>query len=248
MVKKTKVARVSRRKLMGRAAGMSAGLVLASAGRNGAYAAGSDTFRIGLVGCGNRGSTDAMNCLSAVPGVELVAVADLFADRLDAGLKSIRSGTSQFARMARLGEEIPENVPDGPLAKQVKVPPERRFVGWDACRKLVALPEVDYVLLCEPPGFRPQHFKEAVEAGKHLFLEKPVAVDPVGVRAILETADEAKKKGLTVLPGTQMHHWQSVQETVKRIHDGAIGSLVGGQCYFNPDFPGINYNSYYNDV
>jgi len=224
---------VSRRTALKGAAGVTAAVLAGSAGRNAAYAAGSDTIRIALVGCGNRGSKDAINCLQSAEGVELVAAADLFEDRLDAGLKSIRSGNVRYARDARLGKEIPKTVSDGPVAKQMKITPDRRFVGFDACEKVLALPDVDYVLLCEPPGFRPEHFQAAVKAGKHIFFEKPVAVDPAGVRAILAASKAAADKGLTVLPGTQMRHWKMVQDTVQRIHDGAIGTLVGGQCYYN---------------
>jgi len=177
----------------------------------GAYAAGSDTIRIGVVGCGGRGTGAAIDCLNAAPGVEVVAMADLFPDMLAASLK-----------------RITEAHPD-----KAKVSPERRFTGFDAYQKLAACPEVNVVVMAAPPGFRPIHLKAAVEAGKHVFMEKPVAVDPVGVRSVIASSALAEQKGLSIVAGTQRRHQQSYLEVMKRIHDGAIGELVAGQCYWN---------------
>ncbi|MBK8501158.1 MAG: Gfo/Idh/MocA family oxidoreductase [Saprospiraceae bacterium] len=108
--------------------------------------------------------------------------------------------------------------------------PETTFVGFDAYRKVIDS-GVDMVILTTPPNFRPQHLRYAVEAGKHVFIEKPVAVDPVGIRAILESVKIAKQKGLTLVAGTQMRRLSSNREIIKRIHDGAIGDITGGQCF-----------------
>src|SRR4051812_28984669 len=131
-----------------------------------AHAAGGDLLRVGLVGCGSRGTGAATQALQADPNVKLVAMADAFEDRLEQSLALLR-----------------EDPKAGP---KVDVKPERRFVGFDAYEKLLSS-GVDVVLLCEPPHFRPQHLRAAVDAGKHVFAEKPVAVDAPGVRSVLET-------------------------------------------------------------
>jgi len=177
----------------------------------GARAAGSDTIRIGLIGCGGRGTGAAINCLEAASGVEIVAMFDLFQDRIDSSLEKIR-------------EKFPA---------QVKVTPERMFTGFDGYKKLVGLPEINLVLMASPPGFRPMQLQAAIEAGKNVFMEKPVAVDPVGVRSVIASSALAEKKGLAIVAGTQRRHQARYLELMKRIHEGAIGELVGGQCYWN---------------
>jgi predicted dehydrogenase len=176
-----------------------------------AYAAGSDTIRVGVVGCGGRGTGAAIDCLNAAPGVEVVAMYDLFMDRIESSLKTIK-----------------EKHPD-----KVKVTPERMFTGFEGFKKLSALPEVNLVIMASPPGFRPMQLKAAVEGGKNVFMEKPVAVDPVGIRSVLASSDLAAQKGLAIVAGTQRRHQASYLEIMKRIHEGAIGELVGGQCYWN---------------
>jgi predicted dehydrogenase len=173
----------------------------------GLFAAGSDRIRLGLIGCGGRGTFDAGNCLKAADGVELVAMGDVFQDHLD----SCRAALSQ---------ELPD---------KVNVTDETCFVGWDAYQKVLAC-DVHLVILTTPPHFRPIHLKAAIEAGKHAFIEKPVAVDPVGVRSVIASADRADQKGLTILAGTQMRRISHLVEAVKRIGDGAIGDIKGGQC------------------
>jgi predicted dehydrogenase len=154
---------------------------------------------------------DALYCLKSAPGVELVAIADLFQDQVDAAL-------------AKLKAEVPGSV---------DVPPGRVFLGFDAYKKVLALDNVDLVMLLTPPGFRPEMVAAAVDAGKHVFAEKPVAVDPAGVRSVLESAKKIKEKKLGFVCGTQRRHHAGYIETIKRIHDGAIGDIVGGQCYWN---------------
>lgn len=167
------------------------------------HAAGSDLIKVGLVGCGGRGSGAASQALKADGNVKLWAMADAFDDRLQSSLRNF------------------ENTEE--LAGKVAVPPERRFVGFEAYRDVIAC--CDVVLLCSPPHFRPIHLKAAVEAGKHVFAEKPCAVDAPGVRSVLATCEEAKKKGLSVVSGLCLRYDNSFRETVRRIHDGAVGEI-----------------------
>jgi predicted dehydrogenase len=182
---------------------------LGALGSNYAYAAGSDRLRVGLIGCGGRGTGAAMDCVKAAPGVELVALGDLFQDRL----------VSCRGHLAALGEKN-------------KVTDERCFVGFDAYQKVIDSP-VDLVLLATPPGFRPQHLQAAVQAGKHVFMEKPVAVDPAGVRSVLASAELAAQKRLGIVAGTQRRHHAGYVETIRRIHEGAIGEILTARCYWN---------------
>ncbi len=177
----------------------------------GLHAAGSDVIRIGLIGCGGRGTDAAIDAVTSSAGVEIVALADAFKDRLESSLRTLR-------------EKVPA---------AVKVGPNRCFVGLDAYRKLTALDNVNYVIAATPPGFRPIHLKAAVEAGKNVFMEKPVAVDPAGVRSVIASSALAAEKGLSIVAGTQRRHQKKYLEVMKRIHDGAIGEPVGGQCYWN---------------
>jgi len=186
------------------------GATLASGVLPGAYAAGSDEIRVGLVGCGGRGTGAAVDVAAAAPGVKIVAMADAFRDRLDKSAETLKK---------ELGDKF-------------DVPEEQRFVGFDAYEKVLAA-NVNYVILATPPGFRPMHLKAAVAAGKHIFTEKPVAVDSPGVRTCLEVYEQAKAKGLGIASGTQYRHSTGHQETIQRLHDGAIGDLVFARAYFN---------------
>jgi predicted dehydrogenase len=181
------------------------------------FAAGTDRLRIGLVGCGGRGIGAVRNCLAADPSVQIVALGDAFADRVDAALKNFTEGAG-------------ENTP--PLPKdQFAVTRERCFHGFDAYKQVMAS-GIDLVLLVTPPQFRPLHFETAVELGLHVFMEKPVAVDPAGARRIFKASDLAAQKGLAVVAGTQRRHSADYLETMARIRDGAIGELTGGSCYW----------------
>lgn len=168
------------------------------------HAAGSDTLKVGLIGCGDRGTGAAVQALNADKGVKLVAMADAFEDRLKASLDSLRKK------------------PD--VAAKVDVKPDACFVGFDAYKGVIAL--CDVVLLCTPPHFRPMHLKAAVEAGRHVFAEKPVAVDGPGVRSVLETCAAAKKKGLSIVSGLCLRYDYGFRETVRRIHAGAVGDVI----------------------
>ena len=183
---------------------MAAGtLVFSGAAGPLAFAKGSDEMRVGVIGCGGRGSGAAKNCVDSSPGVKIVALADAFADRLQ-GLK-----------------------------KDFSVPDNRCFVGLDAYKQLLALPDVNLVILATPPGFRPVHLAEAVKQGKNVFMEKPVGVCPAGIKMVIEASEQAQQKGLAIVAGTQRRHEPRYVETMKRIHDGAIGDIVSAQCYWN---------------
>jgi predicted dehydrogenase len=180
-------------------------------------ARGTQELRIALVGCGGRGTGAAAQALATEGDVRLVAMADAFADRLEGSLRSIQ------------GEH-----PD-----RVDVPAERRFTGFDAYRRAMDL-DVDVVILATPPGFRPIHFEYAVQKGRHVFMEKPLAVDGPGIRRVLAAAGVAKQKRLKVGVGLQRHHDTRYQETVQRIHDGAIGDVVLLRAYWNSSGVWVN--------
>ena len=206
---KTQNKQVSRRELLRAGAAASAGAVLMPSSR--VWAAGSGKIGVAVVGCGSRGTKDAIDCLRSDRAAELVAMADMFQDQLDGSL-------------ARLKKQCPA---------QVKVTPETSFLGFDAYRKVMAMDEVDIVLLLTPPGFRPQMVRAAVEAGKHIFMEKPGAVDPVGIRSLMASADVADRKNLSIVVGTQQRWQPQYQELMKRVHNGDLGDIVGGQAYWN---------------
>ncbi|MCR4412354.1 MAG: Gfo/Idh/MocA family oxidoreductase [Thermoguttaceae bacterium] len=196
-------------------------------------ACGAERFevKIGLIGCGGRGTGAVLDALGAATRViypatgyhtedvaegavvqrkdiQVVALADLFEDRL------ARSNEN----LAKLG---------------IRIPKERCFTGFDAYQRLLAIAEINYVILATPPHFRPMHLKAAIEAGKHVFMEKPTAVDVPGVKTVLEAGRLAQQKGLGIAAGTQRRHLNSYRETIKRLRDGAIGEIVYGRCYWN---------------
>jgi len=177
-----------------------------------AHAAGSDEIKIALIGAGGRGTGAAVQAIksAANANVKLVAVADAFPD-------SVERAYNLIAKRA---------------PGRVDVPEERRFSGLDAYQKAIDC-DVDMVLLCSPPGFRPQQFEAAVKAGKHVFMEKPVATDAPGVRKIMAANEEAKRKGLLVAVGHHLRHEVKHREVIQRIHDGAIGEVLYQRAYFN---------------
>ncbi|MBB6239231.1 putative dehydrogenase [Pedobacter sp. AK013] len=198
-----------RRDFLKATAMLAGGAMLSSIPLAGAYASGSDTIKIALIGCGDRGTGAAFQALSTKFNIKLVAMADAFQDRLDSSYQSL---SSKFAA-------------------KMDVPKERQFVGFDAYLK--AIPLADVVLLTTPPGFRPIHFEEAVKQNKQIFMEKPVAVDAPGIRKVLAAAEEAKKKKLNVVVGLQRRYQANYREAMKRINDGAIGDIMAGQVYWN---------------
>jgi predicted dehydrogenase len=161
------------------------------------------TLRVGLVGCGGRGTGAAAQALNADQDVKLVAMGDAFADRLETSLKTLRAQDD--------------------VAKKIDLSPEQCFVGFDAYEKVIQ--GVDVVLLATPPHFRPIHIKAAIQAGKHVFAEKPCAVDAAGVRSVLESCEEARRKKLAVLSGLCLRFSAGYREMVKRIHAGEIGEI-----------------------
>jgi len=166
-----------------------------------AHAAGNDLLKVGLIGCGSRGTGAASQALRADPNVKLFAMADAFEDRLQGSLNTLQA--------------------DQVISGKLDVVPERRFVGFDGFRQVIAC--CDVVLLCTPPHFRPLHLREAVQAGKHIFAEKPVAVDSPGVRSVLQSCQEARRKNLSLVSGLCLRYDNGFKDTVRRIQDGAIG-------------------------
>lgn len=178
-------------------------LAKAEALGQGVHVAGSDLLRIGLVGCGGRGTGAAAQALAADPNVKLVAMGDAFSDRLQSSLETLHKQKE--------------------VAAKIDVPAERWFVGFNAYKQV--LEHSDVVLLATPPHFRPMHIRAAVDAGKHVFAEKPVAVDALGVRAVLAACEQARQKKLAVVSGLALRYSYGYRETVKRIHEGALGPL-----------------------
>jgi predicted dehydrogenase len=176
------------------------------------HAAGSDVLRIGLIGCGDRGTGAATQALHADPNVQLVALGDVFSDRLQKSLNTLRAD-----------EEV------GP---KVQVKPEHCFVGFDAYNQVLAS-GVDVVLLTTPPHFRPLHLKAAVEAGKHIFCEKPIAVDAPGVRSVMESSNLAKRKNLSLVSGLCYRYERAKRETMKRVHEGSVGDIIALHTSYN---------------
>ena len=190
-------------------------------------------MRIGLIGCGGRGTGAILDALGASTkvvypkagyhteevaagakveekNVKIVALADVFKDRLESCRTQLKL--------------LPE-----PMA----IADDRCFVGFDAYQKLLAVPDVNYVILGTPPHFHPIHLKAAVEAGKNVFMEKPGAVDAPGVRMVFEAGEIARQKGVGIVAGTQRRHSLAYKETVKRLQDGAIGEILSAGCYWN---------------
>jgi myo-inositol 2-dehydrogenase / D-chiro-inositol 1-dehydrogenase len=198
----------SRREFLGTSSLAVAGSLAALAAPRNVHAAGSDLLKVGLIGCGGRGSGAASQALKADQNVKLWAMGDAFGDRLEGSVSSL--------------QKIEE------VAPKLSVAPERKFVGFDAYKDVIAC--CDVVLLCTPPQFRPLHLAAAVAAGKHVFAEKPVAVDAPGVRRVLAICEEAKAKNLSVVSGLCLRYDWGFRETVKRIHDGAVGKIVSLQA------------------
>jgi myo-inositol 2-dehydrogenase/D-chiro-inositol 1-dehydrogenase len=185
--------------------------VVASSVASVAYAQGSGKIKIGLLGCGGRGNGALRQCLQADPGVELIALADLFESQ-------VRKTRDRIAKEDR-------------FADRVKVNDDHLFWGFD-CHEKLARCEADLLLMATAPAFRSRQLMAAIKAGKHVFTEKPVATDVAGCKEVMEASKLAKEKGLAIVCGTQRRHEFSRVELMKRIHDGQIGELVGGQCYW----------------
>ncbi|MCW5777751.1 MAG: Gfo/Idh/MocA family oxidoreductase, partial [Phycisphaeraceae bacterium] len=201
----------TRREFVKTSAAVTAAAAMAplAAGR-GFFAGGSDTIRVGVIGCGGRGTGAAFNAIEAAPNTTIVALADVMPDRVE----------SCRGELTKLGD-------------RVQVSDDRCFTGFDAYERLIRDGGVDCVILATPPHFRPAHLAAAVVAGKHVFMEKPVAVDPAGVRSVLASAMLAERKGLSIVAGTQRRHEACYIEAMARINGGALGRVVHASCYWN---------------
>jgi predicted dehydrogenase len=172
---------------------------------------GSSVLKVGLLGCGGRGTGAAQQALAADPATELVAMGDVFGDMLENSLQSLKA--------------------DKDVGARVKVDDGHKFVGLDAYKHVIAASDV--VLLCTTPAFRPLHLRACIEAGKHTFVEKPIAVDGPGVRHVIESCKLAKEKQLSVVSGLCYRYERKKRETIQRIHDGAVGTIIAMQCTYN---------------
>lgn len=197
---------LSRRDFIRASAASTAAVALPS----GVFAFSSASIKVGLIGCGGRGTGAVIDAANASKDVELWAMADIFADHMQGSQNTLK-----------------EN-----LKERYKVTPDRTFLGFDAYKQLLAS-GVDVVILTTPPTFRPGHLKAAIEAGKHVFMEKPVAVDAPGVRSVFESSDLAKTKNLAIVAGTQRRHDVAYREAMRRIRDGEMGDVVACYAYWN---------------
>jgi len=177
-----------------------------------AHAAGSDAIRVGVIGCGGRGTGAAADALNADPATRITALADVFRDRLD-GCHAALTGDEQYK-------------------SRIDVEESRRFVGFDAYKQLLAT-DVDLVVLATAPHFRAMHFEAAVAAGKHVFMEKPVGVDPTAVRRVIAAGEQAQARKLCVAAGTQRRHQAKYRALMEKVHSGAIGRIVSARAWWN---------------
>ena len=210
----------SRREFVKQSSLLAGGLIAAPILKANYFSGADDTIKIAIVGCGGRGTGAVSQALFTKENVKLVAMADAFRDRLDKCYKDITADDLS---------EITGH--PGNLKNKIAVPEENKFIGFDAYKKAIAL--ADVVILTTPPGFRPVHFAEAIAQGKHVFMEKPVATDPVGIRKVLETAEIAKQKKLNVVVGLQRHYQTSYRELYKR--KDQIGDITSAQAWWNSD-------------
>ncbi len=206
-------------------------------------AAGKGKLKAGLVGCGGRGTQAVSDFLAGNENVELVAMADLFEDHLEASLRRLRAGQIRFSRyvgatVIRGGkphrltkEEVLANV-----VNRIQVDPEHRFTGQEAYQKLINS-GVDIVMLATPPAYRPLHFEAAVAAKKHVFCEKPFGTDPVNVRRFMAAARKSEELGLTVVTGAQRRFQRPYVETIEKIKAGKIGDIVATYAYWEGNGP-----------
>ncbi|QDU63597.1 Inositol 2-dehydrogenase/D-chiro-inositol 3-dehydrogenase [Planctomycetes bacterium Pan216] len=174
-----------------------------------AHAEGKDVINVGLVGCGGRGTGAAFNSLQADPATKIVAMADVFEDRMDSSLKRLQK---------KWGDRI-------------AVSDDSKHLGFDSYKKVVDA-GCDYVIFATPPYFRPEHIAYAVEKGINIFSEKPVAVDPVGARSVMNSGEVAKQKGLSFVAGTQRRHQKEYLDVYGKVQDGSIGKVLAARCYW----------------
>lgn len=196
---------LTRRDLIKASAGAAALAAIAPS----AYAAAAPTLKVGLIGAGNRGTGAASDIARSSPGIEITALADIYPESVE-----------------RSRNVLSKRIPDA-----MKVTKDTSFVGMDAYQKLIES-DVDIVLCCAYPHFRPKHVEAAVNAGKHVFAEKPIAVDPVGVRRFMKAGEVAKQRGLGILAGTQRRHAPHYRAAVEELHNGRIGKITSGSLFF----------------
>ncbi len=183
--------------------------------------AGKEKLKAGLVGCGGRGTQAVIDMMRGTENVDLIAMGDIFEDKLESSLTKIR------------------NEPDsGKFQDRIKVDPEHHFIGFDAFKKVLAS-DIDIVMLATPPGYRPEHFEAAINAKKHVFCEKPFGTDPVGVRRFMAAAKKSEELKLSVMSGAQRRNAVDYMETVKKIQNGDIGDVAALYAYWDgsPVFP-----------
>jgi len=206
---------VTRRDFLKGTAAVAATAALAGAGAHYVYAAGSDTIKVGLIGCGGRGKGAIAQCCEAADktgtNLKVVAFGDLWQDRAKGAMEGLKSNKNHGAKVAATEATC--------------------FGGFNNGDKVIAA-GVDLIVTAAPPGFRPMHVDAAIKAGKHVFMEKPVCVDPYGYRIVSAAAAAADQKKLTVVAGTQRRHSKCYQETIEQIQKGALGKLMGGQFYW----------------
>ena len=198
-----------RREFLKASAALSGAAILNTLPFQHVYAGASDVIRVAVVGCGGRGTGAAFDAMRSGFNLKIVALCDAFKDNLDRAHTSLKEA----------------------FKDKVDVPDSRKYVGFEGYRNAIA--DADVVILATSPGFRPIHFEEAVRQGKHIFMEKPVAVDVPGIRKVLAAAEIARQKKLNVVVGLQRRYQTNYREAVKRIRDGAIGDVVAGQVYWN---------------
>ena len=211
----------TRREFLAHSAGFTAGLMGGLGVARSARGAASEELRIGLVGCGGRGTGAVLDALGTRGPIRLVAMGDVFPDRLQSSLRRL-SGHKE-------------------IGSRVDVPDNRRFVGFDAYQNVLAT-DIDIVLLTTPPAFRPLHYAAAIAAGKHVFMEKPVCVDGPGYRLVMDTNKLADAKSRKVVVGLQRRHQKSYRAGIKRVHDGDVGDVILIRTYFNMPGRGPNYD------
>jgi len=200
----------SRRQFLKNTSAVAAGAAILGASARTVHAAGTDVIRFVVIGCGGRGTGAAQQIMETKGNVKLVAVHDAFDRNANGMLKSL----------------------GGRYKDKIDVPQDRVFSGLDGYKKAIDT-DCDLVVIATPPGFKPQQFEYAVNKGRHIFMEKPVASDAPGVRRVLDSVEESKKKNLMVAIGLQRRHEPCYMETIKRIHDGAIGDVIAQRVYWN---------------
>lgn len=202
----------SRRDFLKTSSALATATALAASIAPRAYAASSDTLRIGLVGCGGRGTGAAAQALTADKNTKLVGMADAFGDNIENSLNNLKSNPA--------------------LVDQIAVDDDHKFTGFDGCKKLIDS-GIDVILLASPPHFRPEHMKLALDAGVHMFVEKPIAVDGPGVRTVLEISKKAAEKKLAVVSGLCWRYDYGMRGTFEEIHKGTIGDILTLQCSYD---------------